>query len=121
MNADRRHHMKNFLSKILRLSLSGVLAFYSLPVALFAEDGAPAAGPASLQEIHIKGGNISIKTSAPAAYNVFKVSSPDRLVIELTNTQNNWRRREVVFKNNSYFKRVRAAQFQTTPVRIARV
>ncbi len=78
------------------------------------------AAPAALQEISIKGRSISIKTTKPAAYNVFKISNPDRLVIELSHTQNKWKRKEIILKNNALFRRVRAAQFTTNPL-VARV
>lgn len=76
---------------------------------------------AVLKEIMIKGNVISVKTDKPVSYNVFKVGSPSRLVLELTQTENDWKQKDVTLKNNAFFSRVRAAQFQNDPVKIARV
>lgn len=99
-----------------------LFALLHLPSARTEDTAAPASGDfAVLKEIMIKGAAVSVKTDKPATYNAFKVGNPDRLVIELSNTENGWKRKEVVLKNNAFFSRVRAAQFQNAPAKIARV
>lgn len=76
---------------------------------------------ALLKEILISGNTVSVKTDRPTPYNVFTVGSPPRLVLELTNTENDWKKKEVVLKNNALLTRVRAGQFQNEPVKITRI
>jgi len=75
----------------------------------------------TLKEIMVKGNTLTVKMSDPTPYNVFKVSAPDRLVLELSNTENNWKKKEVSLNQNEFFTKVRAAQFQNEPVKIARI
>lgn len=74
-----------------------------------------------LKEIMIKDNVISVKTDKPASYNVFKIATPPRLVIELDNTENGWKKKSVILKKNSYFSKVRSGQFQNEPTKITRV
>lgn len=87
-----------------------------------AEDSAPTTKDfAILKEIMIRKNTISVKTDKPTPYNVFKVGSPPRLVLELTNTENDWKKKEVTLKNNVFFSKVRSGQFQNEPSKITRI
>src|SRR3989338_6088731 len=110
----------NFL-KLCRGSVSAVLAASMIftPVAGAVND--PSAGFAILKDISVKGETVSIETDQAVPYNVFAVSSPDRLVVELTNTENDWKKKELEVKKGSLISKVRSGQFQNDPVKIARV
>ena len=110
----------NFL-KLFRGSVSAVLAASMIftPVAGAVND--PSAGFAILKDISVKGETVSIETDQAVPYNVFAVSSPDRLVVELTNTENDWKKKELEVKKGSLISKVRSGQFQNDPVKIARV
>lgn len=80
-----------------------------------------AADYARLKHIFIRSGTITVQADKPVSYNVFKIASPPRLVIELSDTKNAWKPRSVTLRSNAYFKRIRAGQFQNQPKKIARV
>lgn len=116
---------------MLRLFLVFLLTFSGLKsIPVYAADAAAPASPAPevepkeavlLQQILIQGNSISIKTNKPTPYNIFKLSKPSRIVVELTNTEDRWKKRSVSLKNNPSFVRVRSGQYQIQPAKIARV
>jgi len=78
-------------------------------------------GFAVLEEVFVNGNTISVRTDKSVPYNIFKIGSPPRLVLDLTNTENEWKKKTVKLKDNPIFNRVRSGQFQNKPVKIARV
>jgi type IV pilus assembly protein PilQ len=115
-----------FVTKVQAVFLAlALLSSGIAPARVCAEEAqapqAPAAEASRLQEILIKAETITLKTDKPADYKVFKMAAPPRLVIELTGTENAWKKKSATLSNNAYYKRVRAGQFQNEPVKIVRV
>ena len=74
-----------------------------------------------LNDIVPDGNKISIVTTGPIEYSVFKIPSPPRLVIELTNIEHNAPNKKDISVGGEIIKTVRSAQFQDEPVKIVRV
>ncbi|MFN3966619.1 MAG: AMIN domain-containing protein [Endomicrobiia bacterium] len=72
-----------------------------------------------LNDLKIENKTVKITTSEPTKYNVFKISNPPRLVIEIFNTEHALKQKEIKIEND-IIKRVRSGQFQNEP-KIARV
>ena len=111
--------MKGIINKIFTVGLAFLLVG-SPPggaLQLFAQDAEEStAAPASLDKVNILGNSVSLKTTQPAVFSILRLSSPERLVIDLENTRNNWAKRSVTLKNNPVFFRVRSSQFSTQPL-----
>jgi len=76
-----------------------------------------------LNNVELKENGLIITTDKPIKYNIFKISNPTRLVIDLLNTENNISedKRIISLDNNPVIKRIRIGQFQNEPTKIARV
>lgn len=74
-----------------------------------------------LKEVKIKDNMVSITLDKLAPFNIFKVGSPPRLVVELIQTENDWKTKVISPEKNPIFTRIRSGQFQNEPVKIARV
>jgi len=72
-----------------------------------------------LNDLKVENNTVKILTSEPIKYNIFKISNPPRLVIELFNTEHALKQKELNVENN-IIKRIRSGQFQNEP-KIARV
>lgn len=111
--------LKNLLKKGVSLLCASALLTGTLPVRpAFSQESD---SYALLNEIRIQGDSISIKTDKAVSYNAFKLASPPRIVVELSNTENAWKMKSVNLKNNKLFSKVRSGQFQNEPTKIARV
>ena len=110
--------MKVIINRIFSLGLAFLLVLSPQgAVRLSAQDeGGETGAPASLDQITIQGNVVSLKTTKPAAFNVVRLGSPERLVIDLADTRNNWAKRSVTLKNNAVFRRIRSSQFKTQPL-----
>jgi type IV pilus assembly protein PilQ len=73
-----------------------------------------------LDSITASGSRIDIHTTGQAKYNVFKISNPPRLVVELFNVEQDLKQKEINV-GGAIIKRIRSGQFQNEPVKIARV
>lgn len=114
------HHPKvSKFTQAVAMLCSALLMAQPLP-ALAETAAADSSSHALLNEIWIQGNSVTVRTDKPVPYNVFKVGNPPRLVIELTNTENNWKMKSVSLKTNPLFSRIRSGQFQDDP-KIARV
>jgi len=74
-----------------------------------------------LKEVQLKDNMVSITLDKLAPFNVFKVGAPPRLVVELIQTENDWKTKVISPEKNPIFTRIRSGQFQNEPVKIARV
>jgi type IV pilus assembly protein PilQ len=75
-----------------------------------------------LNDVTVANDNITLDLNGPVKYNIFKISNPPRLVVDLTNTEQNVtaaRKEQEI--NGKLIKRVRTRQFQNEPTKIARV
>lgn len=110
--------MKVIINRIFSLGLALLLVLSPHGVIrLSAQDeGGETGAPASLDQITVQGNTVSLKTSKPSAFNVTRLGSPERLVIDLADTRNNWKKRSVTLKNSSVFSRIRSSQFKTQPM-----
>lgn len=110
--------MKVIINRIFSLGLALLLVLSPQgAVRLSAQDeGGETGAPASLEQITVQGNTVSLKTNKPAAFNVTRLGSPERLVIDLTDTRNNWAKRSVTLKNSAIFSRIRSSQFKTQPM-----
>jgi len=72
-----------------------------------------------LNDLKVENKTVKITTSEPTKYNVFKISNPPRLVVELFNTEHALKQKELKIENN-IIKRIRSGQFQNEP-KVARV
>lgn len=63
---------------------------------------------------------ITIATDKPAKYNIFEITNPSRLVIDLDNTEHNAAKKELVV-NSAIVERIRSGQFQNEPSKITRI
>lgn len=73
-----------------------------------------------LTNVTIEGDVITLHLTGPAEYTAFPLSEPEKLVVDLLNTEQDWKKRELNV-NGSLVKRVRSGQFQNEPSKIARV
>lgn len=89
---------------------------------LLAEEAGEAVAPnlATLNDVQVRGETITLRTSAPVRYNTFWLSDPRRLVVDLLNTELNWRKKALTV-DGPVIQQVRSGQFQDKPARIARV
>ncbi len=76
---------------------------------------------AMLNEIRVQGNSVIIRTDRSVSYNVFKLASPSRIVVELSNTVDAWKLKSVDLKSSRLFSRIRSGQFQNEPTKIARI
>lgn len=74
----------------------------------------------TLDEVKVMGDFIVMKLSGQTKYHAFKISNPPRIVVEFTNTEHNWKQKELEVKKQP-IRRIRSGQFQNEPVKIARV
>lgn len=102
---------------IITLSIT---ATYHLPLGKTEGSTLNSTDFAALKEILIGENTISVKRDKLTPHKIFKLGA-GKLVLDLTNTKNSWKKKEVVLKNNSFFSKVRASQFQNNPTKIARV
>jgi len=63
---------------------------------------------------------LSLGITGPVNYYVFKVSNPDRLVIELTSTLYSLKQKEFAIKND-FVSKIRGGQYKDEPVKISRI
>lgn len=104
--------------KAVSVTCALALTLASAPaVPVYSESGEPA----QLSEIRVQGNSVLIKTDQAVSYNAFKLSSPTRIVVELSNTQDAWKLKSVNLQNSKLFSRIRSGQFQDEPTKIARV
>ncbi|MBI4395835.1 MAG: type IV pilus secretin PilQ [Elusimicrobia bacterium] len=81
---------------------------------------APAASVSNLKNISYENRVLRIELDKAAAYRVFTLSAPPRLVVELSQTAHSDRPYEARVDDGT-LKRIRSAQFQTTPEKVTRV
>lgn len=74
----------------------------------------------TLDNVKIEGNTVVITLSGSTKYHAFKISNPPKLVVEFSNTENNVKTKEIT-GDGKIINRVRAAQFQNEPTKIARV
>src|SRR3989339_272280 len=89
-------------------------------VALLGYIAAQQASFVTLDNVKIEGSDIVMTLSGETKFHAFKISNPPRLIVEFTNTEHNWKQREIEL-NGKVIKRVRSGQFQNEPSKIARV
>ncbi len=63
---------------------------------------------------------IAVDLTGPVTYNYFKISKPDRLVLEMNNALYNFKEKEIVV-SNSFISKVRSGQYKDKPIKISRV
>ncbi|MFH2069683.1 MAG: type IV pilus secretin PilQ [Elusimicrobiota bacterium] len=73
-----------------------------------------------LKGIKLENNVLKITTTGKVKYNVFRITNPPRLVVELFNTEHDIKEKETVVQSE-IIKRIRSAQFQNEPTKIARV
>ncbi|OGS23848.1 MAG: hypothetical protein A2297_01800 [Elusimicrobia bacterium RIFOXYB2_FULL_48_7] len=73
-----------------------------------------------LNDLQIENKSIKIVTSNTVKYNIFKISNPPRLVVELFNTEHDLKQKETNV-DSDLIKRIRTGQFQNQPNKIVRV
>lgn len=84
---------------------------------LFAADGAIA-----LEKIVATKDSVLIKTASPAQYDTFTTKEPDRIVVEVLNSElASGLKPSVPVTEGGYIKAVTVEQYQTKPVKICRV
>ncbi|MFH1421629.1 MAG: AMIN domain-containing protein [Planctomycetota bacterium] len=94
---------------------SFLILLNSFPLPLAAQGGFE-----TLDDVKIVDNSIVMTISGESKYHAFKISNPPRIVVEFTNTEHNWKQKELEVNSNS-IKRIRSGQFQNEPVKIARV
>jgi type IV pilus assembly protein PilQ len=103
-------------------ALTALLLTFQISTASFAQ--APqAAGPApvaALQGVTFENEVLRIRLDRPVTYRVFSLEKPQRLVVELSHTLHGDKPYEAPL-NDKILKKIRFAQFQTAPDKIARV
>jgi type IV pilus secretin PilQ/predicted competence protein len=78
------------------------------------------ASPASLKGVTFENSVLRIRLDRPVRYRVFSLEKPNRLVIELSDTFHGDKPYTATLKDD-VLKKIRFAQFQTAPEKIARV
>jgi type IV pilus assembly protein PilQ len=111
-----------FLGTAITLLL-GLVSLVSVGLVAQEENSAP--GWEELTDVRIQKvsetkSNIIIATTGPVKYHCFKITNPPRLVVEMTNTVDNWKQKEIEI-GNFLIKRIRSGQYQGEPVKITRV
>ncbi|MBI1979898.1 MAG: type IV pilus secretin PilQ [Elusimicrobia bacterium] len=110
------------LAWILNLSLLiPAMPVSAEPSTTVSASTATAGGFSILQDVSVENDTVTIVLDKPSPYQVFKVGSPPRLVLELVNTENDWKKKSVILTNNPVYTRIRSGQFQNEPIKIARV
>jgi len=74
-----------------------------------------------LNDILTDGNEIEIVTTGAVKYNIFKITNPPKLVVELTNVEHNVPSKKEFIVNGPIIKSIRSSQFKNEPVKIARV
>jgi type IV pilus assembly protein PilQ len=111
-----------FLSTAITLLL-GLVSLVSVGLVAQEENSAPGwekLTDVKIQKVSETKSNIIIATTGPIKYHCFKITNPPRLVVEMTNTVDNWKQKEIEI-GNFLIKRIRSGQYQGEPVKITRV
>ncbi|MFH1368251.1 MAG: type IV pilus secretin PilQ [Elusimicrobiota bacterium] len=74
----------------------------------------------TLDNIRVENNTVIMTLSGETKFNIFKISNPPRLVIEFTNTEHDVKSKEIEV-NGKLIKKIRSAQFENEPTKIARV
>lgn len=73
-----------------------------------------------LKDVSVQNDVLRVKTTAAAKFNVFKISHPDRLVIDLFDTGTGEANKEIPV-TSQLIKKVRISQYQEKPTRTTRI
>ncbi|MBN1383447.1 MAG: type IV pilus secretin PilQ [Elusimicrobia bacterium] len=63
---------------------------------------------------------ISISVNTKTKYNIFRISNPDRLVIDLNDCEHDASKKKNISMNTQLISKIRSGQFKNDPVKIAR-
>ncbi|PKN02343.1 MAG: hypothetical protein CVU77_00645 [Elusimicrobia bacterium HGW-Elusimicrobia-1] len=74
----------------------------------------------TLDALSYDAGSIVFKLSGPGKFNAFKITNPQRLVIDFTGIEHNLKTKETVVTDHAIVSRIRSGQFQNEPIKIAR-
>ncbi len=114
--------MAHGLTRRIEKSMAGVLALLLAASSVFAADeaGASVQPPVVVRSIIIKGGEVRVGLDGHASYQDFILSQPPRIVLQISNAD--YRIGQKNFPGQGgVLKDVRAGQFKTAPVPVARV
>ncbi|MDI6756863.1 MAG: type IV pilus secretin PilQ, partial [Endomicrobiia bacterium] len=73
-----------------------------------------------LDAVSYDANSVVFKLSGPGKFKAFKITNPQRLVIDFTGIEHNLKTKEIVVADNQAVSRIRSGQFQNEPVKIAR-
>lgn len=74
----------------------------------------------TLDALSYDAGSVVFKLSGPGKFNAFKITNPQRLVIDFTGIEHNLKTKETVVADHAIVSRIRSGQFQNEPIKIAR-
>jgi type IV pilus assembly protein PilQ len=104
-----------------RMAAAAALAFQSSSISAA---GVPVRGSlpvASLKNVSYQDKTLRISLDRPVEYRIFSLDRPGRLVVELSHTIHGDKPFEVPVQDDGILKKIRFAQFQTSPDKVARV
>lgn len=74
----------------------------------------------TLDAVSYDANSVVFKLSGPGKFKAFKITNPQRLVIDFTGIEHNLKTKEIVVADHQAVSRIRSGQFQNEPVKIAR-
>jgi len=124
-NALKKNIFASYLSPASRTGFAAIvlLASISIVIAQTGTSKPPAKDFETLDGVSFGVETVVFKLSGKARYNVFKISNPERIVVDFTGVEHNLKSKETFVPadvKNDIVAKVRTGQFQNAPIKIAR-